>query len=187
MKKTIFSVIVLVIALINIEARANDFPPPPKGFAWFVSANKVGTFLKPDGWFVKEEGGKVDKSLFITKEDLDKVKKFGTGLSVNMVPRVKARTGTLPTDYAKTFLAQYSENPFKILGSYSVPEQNGHEGFGLKYSGINNGVNTVVQVLIVASNRDDTLYILIFEAPENMWAEESLKGQAMLNMVGLGE
>jgi len=104
-----------------------------------------------------------------------------------MVPRVKSRTGALPTDYAKAFLAKYSTGPFKILSSYSVPEQSNYEGFGLRYSGINNGVSTIVQVLIVASNKNDILYILIFEAPENIWEEESLKGHAMLNMVGLGE
>jgi hypothetical protein len=72
------------------QAKADEIPAPPVGFTWFVSANKVGTFLKPDGWFVKEEGAKSDKALFITKENIGENKRFSTGLSVNMIPSVKA-------------------------------------------------------------------------------------------------
>jgi len=57
-RASIFAIIIYMIALINIEARASEAPPPPKGFTWLVAKNKVGTFLKPDGWFVKEEGEK---------------------------------------------------------------------------------------------------------------------------------
>ena len=167
---------------------AGELPKPPEGFSWFVSKYKVGTFLRPNGWFVKEEEKESVKGLLITKENIDKSGKFITGLTVNMVSSVKSRTGILPEEYAKAFLAKYSNNKqLDVLKSYSVPEQNGYAGFGLRYSGNNNGVNTIVNMLVVASNGRDILYIFIFEAPKKIWDTEWKKGEIMLNIFGLGE
>jgi hypothetical protein len=91
--------------------------------------------------------------------------------------------------YAKAFVSKYLTEPnrFKIIKTYSVPAQDSYEGYGLRYSGDNNGVNTIAQVLAVASNRDDILYIFVFEAPRTNWDEAWKKGRLMLNMFGLGE
>jgi hypothetical protein len=185
----IVCVVAFVSTVLGITGvHAGEVPKPPEGFTWLVSKNKVGAFLRPNGWFVKEEGKKSDKGLFITKENIDKSGQFITGLTVNMVPRVKSRTGVLPNEYAKAFLAKYSSNKqFDVLKSYSVQEQNGYEGFGLRYSGDNKGVITIVNVLVVASNNDDILYIFVFEAPKKIWDAEWKKGEVMLNIFALGE
>lgn len=177
------------VLLCSSNISANELPNPPEGFTWFVSENKVGTFLRPDGWYVKEEGEKSDKAVFITVEDIDKVGQFTTGLSINMVPRVSERTGIAAKDYAKAFVSKYLTEPnqFKILRTYSVPEQDSYEGYGLRYRGDNKGVNTIANVLAIASNRDDILYIFVFEAPGTGWDEAWKKGRLMLNMFGLGE
>lgn len=179
--------IILLVFSSNISAK--ELPEPPDGFTWFVSKNKVGTFLRPNGWYVKEEGIKSDKAAFITMEDIDKEGRFVTGLTVNMVPRVSGRIGVTAKQYARAFVSRYLTKPdqFKIIKTYSVLEQDSYEGYGLRYSGDNKGVKTVVNVLAVASNRDDIFYILIFEAPAAGWDKVWEKGRLMLNMFGLGE
>ncbi|HEY9148506.1 MAG TPA: hypothetical protein VIQ22_05805 [Gammaproteobacteria bacterium] len=168
-------------------ATADELPQPPDGFTWHVSENRVGTFLRPDGWFVREEGEKSDKAVFISKEDIAKDGVFTTGLSVNRVPRVSARVGHSATEYAKMFLTQYLNDEFEIIKTYNVPEQDSYHGYGLRYSGDNQGVATIANVLTIASDRDDTLYIIVFEAPSRSWDDAWAKGSLMLNMLGLGE
>jgi hypothetical protein len=179
--------LIVAVLFISCGAGAGELPEPPEGFTWFVSENQVGTFLRPDGWFVREEGERSDKALFITRENIAEEGRFVTGLSVNMVPRLAARTGHSPTHYARTLLERYHRTAqFTIRSTYSVPEQNSYEGFGLRYSGENDGVITIVNVLLVASNRDDILFILTFEAPEAIWDEQWERGRRMLDLFALG-
>ena len=101
-------------------ATADELPQPPDGFTWHVSENRVGTFLRPDGWFVREEGEKSDKAVFISKEDIAKDGVFTTGLSVNRVPRVSARVGHSATEYAKMFLTQYLNDDITSLNKTAI-------------------------------------------------------------------
>lgn len=183
----IWLLIVFLSVFLIANADDDQLPKAPDGFGWYVADNKAGTFLRPDGWFVKEDGKKSDKALFITKENIDKNGVFTTGLSVNRVPRLSKRTGYKATEYAKAFIKKYLQSDFNIINSYKVPEQDTYQGYGVRYSGDNNGVKTIANVLVVASNRDDVVYLMIFESPAKVWDSEWEKGRLMLNMFGLGE
>lgn len=178
-------VIMLTLILAPFGVFAGDLPDPPEGFSWVVSKNKIGTFLKPEGWFLKEEYEGATKALFITKENIEEQGRFETGFSVNMVSGVGARAGIPATEYAKQFLFGFTEK-FKVLKKYTVPSQNGYQAVGLRYSGDNQGITTVVNILAVAHDREDVLYLLIFEAPQEIWDAEWEKGRVLLNQFALG-
>ena len=58
-----------------------DFPVPPKQFSWQHCTDVKASFLRPKGWYFKEEYKEKTKAIFITKENVDKDKWFKTGLS----------------------------------------------------------------------------------------------------------
>ena len=48
----------------QVAAQATKLPAAPSGYEWYVSKNGVGTFLKPNGWFIQEESKKKHECAF---------------------------------------------------------------------------------------------------------------------------
>src|SRR5262245_48252168 len=99
------SVAVLSLAAQRV-ALASDLPPPPEGFVWKQIQEVKAAFLMPNGWHFKREEKKGTLAYFITAEDLEKVGRFDTGLTLN-VKRHLQSTDTIK--YAKKFVAEMGQ------------------------------------------------------------------------------
>jgi hypothetical protein len=107
----------LLVAVVSIGAwaQSSDFPPPPVGYSWVSCIETKSAFLKPDGWFFKKAGKEFGAfGYFFTKENIDKLGAFTTGLSVNVVKYVPAKSGAPAPDYAAAFIAEAAKS-HKVL------------------------------------------------------------------------
>ena len=81
-----------LMVLLASTLLAQDAPPAPKGFAWkqFKPTNTM--LLIPDSWHVKEKEEKGTHAIFVTPDELKDGGKYSTGLSVNIVPKLKGKS-----------------------------------------------------------------------------------------------
>src|SRR5207253_2668928 len=83
MKKIV--ILAFVVALFAQTLDAIELPNAPSGFTWQEVPELKAAFLKPNGWFFKQENSKGTLAYFITQEDLTKSSEFSTGLSLNVI------------------------------------------------------------------------------------------------------
>lgn len=155
-------------------------PDPPEGFRWEMFKAMDAGFLAPKDWFVKREEVKATSAGFITKEDISKVGKFKTGLTVNYVRDVEKRTGHKPTVLAE-LLTKTSTEGKKVsqLPATRAQDRIKTTTFRVETEGI------VMHTMMVADDKFNTLHIVIFESPAKEWDEAWKSGETMLKKVYL--
>lgn len=182
----LFAAILLVsLPILAAQGADDDLPSPPAGFQWYVTKNGVGAFLRPDGWFVKEESKGSTKALFITREDIDSVGRFVVGLTVNELTHMSKRGGAKPSAFARSYASDLAQR-MEVLKA-GVVEGNTADMHIVRVKGDNDGVATIIQHIAIGNDKLDSAYILIFEAPASEWDAVMEKGGPMLNMFSLGE
>ena len=173
-----------VAELNQAASQPTDLPPAPTGYEWHVSTNGVGRFLKPNGWFVKEEVIKNTNALFITKHDFTASGRFDIGLTVNQINDFSKKNSIAPSVYALKFIDTLRTKK-EIIKSGTV-KGNKTDMHIAQIRGSNNGVMTDVHYITVGDDEKDIMYLLFFEAPEKVWEEEMKTVSPMLNIFGLG-
>jgi hypothetical protein len=163
----------------------DDLPPPPPGFQWYDTKNGVGAFLRPDGWFVKEESRGATNAVFISRENIDSTGRFVVGLTVNEFTHISARGGAKPSAFARSYASQLAQT-MEVLKS-DVVEGNASDMHVVRVKGNNGGVSTIAHHIAIGNDARDSAYIIIFEAPENEWDAAMEQGGLMLNFFFLGE
>jgi hypothetical protein len=178
---------ILLISLYSFAAYGadDDLPAPPEGFQWYDTKNGVGAFLRPDGWFVKEEVRGGAKALFISREDIDSAGRFVVGLTVNEITRMSARGTAKPSAFARNYASQLAQK-MEVLDS-GVVEGNTSDMHVVRVKGDNGGVATIAHHIAIGNDSLDSAYIIIFEAPASEWDAAIEKGRPMLNTFFLGE
>lgn len=168
---------------VNVSAQSTE-PKIPHGFSWHTSKIGVGTFLRPDDWFVKEEVLKDTKALFITREEITKESQFSVGFSVNKLQKISDRISQTPNEYARTFAMSLSKTGEQILNRTISGNVSDMQIVRIRKN-IDN-LSVVVHYIVLGVNNDDAVYVLFFEAPETEWDQQFAKnGRHMLNFFGL--
>jgi hypothetical protein len=190
MKGSIAIRLVAAILLVSLPILAthgadDDLPPPPPGFQWYDTKNGVGAFLRPDGWFVKEESREGTNALFISREDIDSADRFVVGLTVNEFTHMSARGGAKPSAFARSYASELVRK-MEVLKS-GVVEGKASDMHIVRVKGTNDGISTIAHHIAIGNDALDSAYIIIFEAPANEWDEAMEKGGPMLNFFFLGE
>ncbi len=164
--KNAFAALLLLLVSSPLHAqRMNSLRPPPAGYTWFTPSNAGAAVLRPDGWFTKSESKNDTDSLFVSKEDIDAAGEFRTGLSLNFVHGVKAKTGLSPAQYAYTFLSKALDGN-EELKAFGGPSD-GMVSIGLRIR--NKRLGKVIHYYLVANDAGDTLHIFMYEAPAEEW------------------
>ena len=178
-------VVLLMLCLTASVAFSGQMPNAPEGYKWYESKHGVGTFLKPKGWYIKEDETKGTKALFITKQKIKKNGVFVTGLTVNQVPDFHKNTGKIPSEYAKGFIAQLIKSN-KAIKVFNLPRgKTVMHGAQIQTTG--DGLTTRMHYLAFGNDVEDKLYLIWFEAPEITWDDDFRKAAPILNMFILGE
>jgi len=168
----------IFIAINSLFVAANEFPDPPGGFTWVEFDAGKSAFLKPDGWHLKVESKNGTEALFITKESIESEGRFDTGLTVNYISGVKAKTGVIASQYAQAFLSR-AEDKHTRLKSFKSEIGENITGFGLRVR-LDREPAQIVHYFLVADDEADSLRIIMFESPGASWESAWVIGQQLL-------
>ena len=157
-----------------------DLPQPPSGYSWARCDEINGAFLRPEGWHFKKQRENDIWGYFITKENIDIEGKFSTGLTVNVIPNIPQKTGYSPSQYAEAYIKEGSSKKEVIRNLWS--NSNGpFKSFGvaLRNPASKTGAY-ITHHLAIGNDTTGTLFIIIFEGPEDTWESAWKIGEPML-------
>lgn len=175
-----FFLLILFTALLAQAVSAIDLPAPPPGFTWQEITELKAAFLRPDGWFFKREENKGTLAYFITKENIENNGEFQTGLTVNVF-RLEKDTAV---EKGRNFIDQLAA---KKHGEKWSKEIGPFKEFGCLTRDTDPSGTTVVQTLMVANPKTNTLYLLIFESPESTWDSAWKIGKQIMDSLALDD
>jgi len=177
------TLILLLLTLPSI-AFSIDTPPAPTGFTWYTAKNGVGTFLKPDGWYVLEETKGNTKAIFISRENIKKHGKLVIGFSINRITSYSSSSSIKASEYAKVFIQQIIDK-YEVVTSGVV--KGGSTDMNVARVKVDNaGVITITHHISIGMDDRDELYLISFEAPESEWETYYETAGKILNYIILG-
>lgn len=178
MKK--FLRLALAVALFTRTLHAIDLPKAPSGFTWQEVPELKAAFLKPNGWFFKQENSKGTMAYFITKEDLAKNGQFDTGLTINVFHLKQSSA----VERGKAMIEQMaSKHHVNTQARAFGPFQE----FACEMIDTDASGTTEMRALTIANPKTNTLYLFIFESPVDTWESAWKLGQQIMDMLALDD
>lgn len=179
------SIVLLIIFITQINASTLNNPPPPKNFSWSNSGPHRSNFLLPKNWFLNIKTHKNVYKITISKEDSTKKTKYETAFTADVIKNVKKTTELEPTAYAKRFVNHFYESiKYKTNGMpYNKPSIKQEGDFRIYTIRFKDDISIMHHVLL-ANNKKDILYMILFESPESQWNKNYRIGKIILeNMI----
>jgi hypothetical protein len=168
-----------VIAKPNIQ---EGLPAPPEGFSWQKLDEIKAAALLPKGWYFKKEEKKGTLAYFITQEDIDKVGKYETGLTIQVFRQPQPNTAE---EMARALIGGYNQKK-ELLKAWKT-SAGIMSGWGYQARTQSaNGAVTMVHGVILSNPNTKTFYLMVFESSEARW-ESALKIGEKLQMVALND
>lgn len=158
-----------------------NLPAPPSGFSWQQLPDVKGALLRPSGWYFDTESGNGDWAYFISRERNTPPDGFDTGLTVNVVADVPAKTGMTATEYAAKFIATGS-GELEVIGEPFSAQRGPFVSHGALFRAtdpVKGDFNA--HMVAIANDKTGTVYLCIFEGPANEWDSIWKQGEAMLS------
>ena len=170
----------LFLIVIGIRLQAEDaLPPAPTGFTWQHLTPIKSAVLRPDGWFYKQSTKANTQGFYVSKEDIDKLGFFKTGLTLDCIRNISKITKLSPSLYAAQ-MADAAASKFPLL-ERSSSTQGPFKAIRFNYvSSSTNQEDIRICQLLIANDKTDTLFIVIFESPTSEWQESWKKGEVIL-------
>ena len=191
MKRYFFMVLILALTSLvgcrpsTPKQKTEPLPEPPAGFTWMTSKNGVGSFLKPNGWYEKEDSQRGTNVLYISKEKIKKNNPLEIGLTITQINGWSKQLGTKPSQYAQSYAASLAA--VGELLKQGVMKGGTSDMHVVRVKSSNKGVSTIAHHIVIGLDAVDKVYLLSFESPANQWEKESQQGREMLNNFLLGE
>ena len=159
---------------------AIDLPKAPVGFTWQEVPELKAAFLKPNGWFFKQESSKGTLAYFITQEDLAKNGEVATGLTINVFHLKKDSA----VEHGKAMIDQMAaQHKVKTWSREAGPFQE----FGCELKDTDASGTIVMHALTVANPKTNTLYLFIFESPATSWGAAWKLGQQIMDALAIDD
>jgi len=153
----------------------------PAGFHWQALPEVKAAMLLPDGWYYKAEHPKGTEAYFLSQEEIGEGGEFQTGLSLNVVTKVKAKTNRRAADYAQAFNARAGGGPGQqVLARHDTASGVFRTSLVRYRATPPDAESKIIGQWAIANTKTDTLYLLIFESPEKEWPEAWKLGAVML-------
>lgn len=170
-----------------------NLPPAPRGFTWRVIPELLMDVLVPDGWYYALSLQDDVDAFYVTKEPVDAgTGKYSTGMSVEITRKVKDVEGD-----AHEFLynVTYGETTKKVVESVQLNSKSKTiTVYSLmvesEFSDLDAGDPNRKKKMVcnaIADTRNNILYIMIFESPQEIWDEEwnARGGPVTLSVINL--
>lgn len=144
----------------------------PPGYQWVECTGAPRCrFLLPDGWFSKQvdEGG--THAVMLSREEIQPPEmRFETGVTINRIERVEARTGQAPSAYAAAFLAEVQRREGAEVVERRLPSWTVRIATGARQH--DPGLPELRKhYLLAADDSADLLYLCFFETPASEWEQ----------------
>ncbi len=156
-----------------------DLPAPPDGYSWVEFKEGRCAFLQPAGWFVKTQVEGDVSTLFLSKENVELLGRYRTGLSVSVIQHVKQQAGMSPSRFAERSVATTTASK-EVLGQWSGPGKGGVWTYSFRYRDPAPSPTMLVHTLLLADDGADVLHVLVFGAPESEWERAWVHGEKIL-------
>lgn len=168
----------------------------PSGYIWKELQGTRARFPMPDTWFLLTQQVSGIRAFYMTRESIPSQGSYITGLSVNITPNIRRRTGRSAMEMAEGLMetlpmipqggiTRIEEGPLAIFRRFfffpeprTIPIPQFGGGFVLRVMPPTN-----FYVETVANRRTDTAYIIQFETPSTKWHEDR---QIALTMIESG-
>ena len=160
------------------QAPSKQPPPAPGGFSWRDLPDIGGAILMPDGWFFKRVAKGSTASYFVSVENIDQRGRFVTGLSLNVLPRLKAHAAE---SFAKGSSASVAAKSDVIKSWHTSDGVLRRYGTLTKLPPKDSDPAVLVHTVFIANVRTNTVYVLSFEGPENEWTTLWKTGAKMVD------
>jgi hypothetical protein len=178
MKKVVLFALVAVFFAQALNAI--ELPKAPSGFTWQEVPELKAAFLKPDGWFFKQENRKGTQAYFITKEDLTKNAEFTTGLTINVFHFKRDSA----VEHGEALIDQMaSQHQVKTWSRTFGPFQE----FGCELKDTDASGTIMMHALTVANPKTNTLYLFTFESPAADWDAAWKLGQQIMDQLAIDD
>ncbi|MGJ4789484.1 hypothetical protein EHQ52_15445 [Leptospira koniambonensis] len=176
-------VIFNILCIFDLYSQENtELPAPPDGYQWLSLKEIKGFILKPKNYFFKTEVKDQTTAYFVTKEDIGKIGKFKTGLSVNVVRGLKNKKAI---DLVASYYESYKLKQ-NLLSSDRIT-MDVFDGIRIRFVDTNEAENEKVrqEILFLANTKTNTFYIISFEYPEKDASASAKVGPTILNNLSL--
>jgi hypothetical protein len=173
-------VVPVVLLVLALPSSAVDVPPAPSGFAWQEVPELKAAFLKPNGWFYRQESQEGTFAVFITKEDISKGGEFQTGMSLNVFHLKKDPT----VERGKYMIESMAKAKHAEMWTRSVGP---FQEFGCQVEDTDATGAIIMHALAVANPKTNTLYYFTYESPESEWDNAWKTGKQIMDMLALDD
>lgn len=172
--------VIAALAVLSGEGAVSDMPPPPSGYRWQACPEIKGALLRPDGWHFRKHIDGDKRAYFISKEDLDVVDEFTTGLTFYALVGHARKNGISASGFAENYIrnATSSSHVRKAPWTRSMGPFVSH-GVVITTPDAVDG-DFVSHMLVIANEGTGTVYIVIFESPVEDWATMKAIGEPIL-------
>lgn len=168
-----------VLVILSQLASGINLPPAPDGFTWQETPEIKAAFLRPKGWYFRQENDKGTLAYFITKEEIKNGGEFQTGLTINVFhPKNSA------VEQAESFI---DDRATKTHGKKWKRDFGPFHEFACLCKVIDEVAATTTNTLMVANPETNTLYLFIFESPEAEWDMAWKTGQKIMDTLALDD
>ena len=172
-------VLILFAALFTQPLRALDLPKPPSGFTWQEIPEMKAAFLRPEGWFFRQETNKGTLAYFITKEDISRGGEFDTGFTVNVFRKQDSAVERGKAMIDKMVSERHGQKWTRSAGPF--------QEFGCRVKVADESGTTVMESLALANPKTNTLYLFMFESPESSWEAAWRIGKPIMDTLAIDD
>ncbi|GKS57129.1 hypothetical protein YTPLAS18_06560 [Nitrospira sp.] len=166
-------------------AWALNLGPAPAGYSWVEFKEVNAAYLKPNGWYQAIRSDEEVATLFISKENMEQLGSYRTGLSVNVIRNVRQRAGVTPSQFAQRTVAKTAASK-EVLSQWTTPKSGGTLNVGFRYRDPSPFPALLIHTVLLADDRADLLQILVFGAPESEWEKAWKHGEQMMSDMLIG-
>ena len=167
-------------------ARATAPAEAPMGFHWQPLPEVKAALLLPYTWNYKAETSRDAQAYFLTREKIVPGRLFQTGMSLNVVRQITAKSKQSAAVYAQAFSAKSGRGAGQQVLGQETKTQGPLRLFGVRYRVANGAAGAkIIQQWAIANTTTDTFYLLVFESPEKDWPQAWKLGEEMIKQLRL--
>jgi hypothetical protein len=180
----------LIMLLLALPAAAQQptiaLPAEPMGYHWQQLPEVKGAMLLPYTWNYKADKSRDAQAYFLTREKIMPGRQFTTGMSVNVVQHITAKSKQRADAYAQAFSARTGRGAGQQVLGQESKAQGPLRMYGVRYRVASGPAGSkIFQQWAIANTTTDTFYLLLFESPEKDWAQAWKLGEVMITQVRL--
>lgn len=176
--RRLLSVATLFILSTLALSAQNDSVPPPEGFVWKEMEYVSGRLPIPKDWHWKVERGQQSMNYFASLEDIDVNGIFKTGMSIWVI---RLEDGRDAVDFGRRWVGELAKH-----GTVMDTSSNATPPFRTTACRVRNTDSpddkaVILQNTAIVNTQTSTIYLIVFESPEETWAEAWRNGRAMFS------